>query len=62
MKIFGTNTKYAGDGHYHLSSVNCQLSVDEVNLIKESLSLLKKTSNDVIESIKSNLVQSLNTL
>lgn len=59
MRVFGSRSKYV-NGRQVMVDVSCNLSIEELQLIKVGLKSVKPFTNDqVMESVRSSLVLTL---
>lgn len=58
MKVYRINQKVSGNQRL-LESINCSLSSDDLLVIKTCLEKSKKFDNEVLESCRFNIVESL---
>lgn len=59
MKVFEINSRVI-DGKPVIKQITCSLSIDEIACIKDGLSKIKPSNNEVVESIRTHLVEQFN--
>lgn len=59
MKVFQINSRVV-DGKPVVNQITCSLSVDEIACIRDGLSKIKPSNNEVVESIRTHLVEQFN--
>lgn len=58
MRVFSMRSKVV-DGRPSVTDVNCSLSIDEIRMIKMQMSKTKPCENEVLESVRFGLIQTL---
>lgn len=61
MKIFSFKSRMTASGP-QVSEITCTLTIDEVRYIADAVTKMKPSGNDVVESIKFSLIETLKSV
>lgn len=61
MKIFSLRSKMTANGP-QTTEITCSLTIDEVRYIDAAISKMKDSGNEVVESVRFNLQETLKTV
>lgn len=59
MRIFSINSNLRPDGTQVVANVSCTLSMSELQQIKLALESLKKTDNEVVMSVREEILRNI---